>query len=469
MCKKVLLIIIAISVISCLNAQRLQAFADKIDQLERKVTKLENKTPKESSNEKATSPERLDSLYRLVQNDIGEIYTDVELVKAQLQSSFSENGKDDASDSLNIKFVKLEARLDEIQSSIDKQPEKKTIADRINIRGKFDIDLVADKNGNYFNNDYSTLCFDSDLSDRLQFTFEFFFGNGSIPGGSGSPGDMWLVPTYRGAWLTWKKAFDGCDIKFGDLRYEFGNFGYYGFKTTSMITDGTHYQRGIQLTKDFNWAKFNLWTGIRHDDNIYNTTFEVDIPLSENHIIKNYAIFDFNQRDNARPYYSGIEFIGPITESIDMRAVFGLRGIAEADSEDTLRDDPAFNMLLEPEFTITDDIWLCTSLYYQKDKDGLIGNVDSLGNIQRDFGDFYFYIEPGYQVKESFELGLPLEYHDPDIDFNDNEEFWIVPTAYIYPTDNTEIWLWAMVSQPLNSGLENATFSLGLELIVEFD
>ena len=79
----------------------------------------------------------------------------------------------------------------------------------------------------------------------------------------------------------------------------------------------------------------------------------------------------------------------------------------------------------------------------------------------------FFYVEPGYSFTDNFAVGLPLEYHAVDMDDEDDDAFWIVPTFYIYPFENVQWWLWGQVVLPT---VENAdpAYGAGSEIIVEF-
>jgi hypothetical protein len=113
--------------------------------------------------------------------------------------------------------------------------------------------------------------------------------------------------------------------------------------------------------------------------------------------------------------------------------------------------DPNFTVLVEP--SLSAGQFSVAGTYYQ----ALVDDEASPASIP---DDLLIYIEPGISLNDVFAAGLPLEFHQLD-----TEQFWAVPTLYLYPASGAEIWLWAGGVFP-DKG--DASFSAGSEVIVNF-
>ncbi len=430
-------LILLLAVISF--GQGLRAVVGRIERLEAQVAELNSaeKEPSESQED--------DGQLQEIRSELDKIILDIEMLKiTQEPEDYSEEIA-----LLQENISKLEKEIEQTLAELAKE-EEKGLSSVFSFKYNLDFDVWADNHGNYYKNDYSKLFFNTRLSDRISLNIGMYVNEGGIPAGGGMPSSYWFNPEYWGAWLIWKKAFDGCDVTLGDIRAKYGKFSYYGLKTKSMIL-GTRYMRGFMLSKDFGGANIDLLAGPLNRNNVFGTSLRLGIPITDQHNVNVYTSFDFDQTRNGRPFWSGLEYEGTIG-TIDVKADFGYAGVAENDGINN-----ATTILIEPSASLGEDGSIAASFFWQDDKSGIWGGS---------FDNMFFYLEPGYSVKPSFALGLPLEYHDPDMDVEDDESIWIVPTAYVYPIDGAEVWFWAMASKPMADGVDTE-FSVGLELIIK--
>ena len=327
------------------------------------------------------------------------------------------------------------------------------------IEGEMNLDVWGDQHGEYYNNDDSKLFFFGHISDHLTVTVGLALGLGGIPTGAGAPDDRWFTPEYWGTWLTWEEAMAGLDLCVGDVVYQFGTFNYYLFKTASIIAPET-FLRGVQATKELGETELNLFLGPKDANGIFGTALACKVPLGSHHSMELYSAFDWNQAGKTTPFWAGLEYTGCWGDRWELKADVGVAGDVEAEGV-----DEATTVLIESSVRMSERVSLTGTLYYQEDEAYIWGDQDA---GVREFGDLFLYIEPGVSLGEHCALGLPIEYHEFDRDVEDDEQFWLVPTVYLYPQDECEIRLWGMRSKPLGGEDTDANFSAGMEIIAAF-
>ena len=426
-----------------LPAQGMKTIITRIEKLEGRVASLAK------AGKPADNGEELLEL----QTELEQMALEIELLKAAEQS-LPIDYKDE--------FAEIEKRINHLEESQKKlepeltqahepaQPSKlHEVKDHFSLTYHLDMDVWADNHGNYFKNDYSKVYFNTEFSDKFSVHFGLFFHEGGIPAGGHEPDGHLFEPEYYGLWMKWKDAFNGVNLTLGDIHPKFGRFSYYCLKTKAMIM-GTRYIRGVQINKDFEWAELDVYIGSENESNIFGTAVKLNVPITENHHFDVFTAFDFDQTENSRPFWSGIEFVGSMG-ILDIKADLGYAGVAENDDIEN-----ATSFLIEPAIALGENGSLCTSFFYQ---------IDDSGVWEGAYDNMFFYIEPGYSINPKFALGLPIEYHEPDVDTDDDESIWLVPTAYIYPIEGVEIWAWGMMSQATAAD-SDPEFSIGLELIL---
>lgn len=77
----------------------------------------------------------------------------------------------------------------------------------------------------------------------------------------------------------------------------------------------------------------------------------------------------------------------------------------------------------------------------------------------------FAYVEPGVTLHPRLGLGLSLEMHDPLVDVEKDETYFVSPNAYLYPAPGVEVNFW--VGYGIKSSAPNAT-STGITARAEF-
>lgn len=81
--------------------------------------------------------------------------------------------------------------------------------------------------------------------------------------------------------------------------------------------------------------------------------------------------------------------------------------------------------------------------------------------------DLTVYIEPGVNFAEGkAAFGLPIEYHEPNLDIKKNEKIAFVPSLYAFPVKDATITLWGEAD--LYTSEQAMTYSMGLETVFKF-
>ena len=418
-----------------LPAQGMKTIITRIEKLEGRVASLAK------AGQPADNGEELLEL----QNELEQMALEIELLKAAEQSE-----PVDYTD----EFAEIEKKLQLLEEKKQEpEPVKELklhdVIEHFSLTYHLDMDVWADNHGNYFKNDHSSVNFNTKLSDELSVHFSLYFRNGSVPAGGNVPDGSLFKPKYDGLWLDWKDAFNDVDLILGDFHENFGGFSYYCLKKDNMIMP-TRYYRGVKINKDFEWAELEIFMGPENTSNIFGAATKLKVPITDKHHFTVFTAFDFDQTENSRPFWSGIEYVGSMG-ILDIKADLGYAGVAENDDIEN-----ATSFLIEPGIALGENGSLCASFFYQIDDSGVWGGA---------YENMFFYIEPGYSINPKFALGLPIEYHEPDVDIDDDESIWLVPTAYIYPIEGAEIWAWGMMSQSTAAD-SDPEFSIGLELIL---
>ncbi len=327
----------------------------------------------------------------------------------------------------------------------------------VSFSGYLDTDVWTDFTGRFYTNA------ELDLGIHLQFTdavsanlYVTAISEERIPAGVGNPADRWPAFDYDGFDITYASPYG--EFSVGDLVYGFGDFNYYLYKRLSMIAPES-FSRG--LSYEYSGENFSQYLLVGVSDEDYST---VDIvgksstSLGEDGSLGLVYGINGNARSNFSTgfdFFAGAEYRGSFG-ALDLKLDLGLLSLRGEERSSVV------TLLVEPEMAFG-DFFTALTFYRLFDFDSVNDLADPLFGID---DEMFVYVEPGYAFNETVAFGLPLEYHSFSLDTTDDDEFWVVPTLYIYPADMVEWWIWGQVAKPTSG--DDAYFGFGMEVIVNF-
>jgi hypothetical protein len=338
-------------------------------------------------------------------------------------------------------------------------------APEVSFGGYLDADVWGDLTGVYFANSEldlgMSLKFSEKVAAHVYSTVWSANGEhpGSIPAGLAPPDERWLAVVFDGFDITFDTDYGSFAV--GDLVYQYGKFNYYLYKRLSMITPES-FSRGLSYSISSGMISAQLLAGIADRNSstadvqgMANVTFSESASLGVYVGIQNDAMYEIA---DGTDFYGGLEFNGAAGEMLSLKFDLGYKKLA---GEDGLS---AVSVLFEPSLSVG-KFSTALSAFYSYDGDDDVVGAAELFNV----GDEMFvYVEPGYSFTDMFAAGLPLEYHAFDMANEDDNQFWAVPTFYVYPTDGIEWWLWGQMIAPLTDEEEDLGWGVGSEIIVNF-
>jgi len=344
----------------------------------------------------------------------------------------------------------------------------------VSFSGYLDSDVWTNFEGDFFSNDELDIGMSIGFTEKVSVDVYATVASGSIPAGQGGPGGTRVLGRYvlgtdtvelteeYSRWVAF--AFDGISLTYqssigtftvGDLVYQYGGFNYYFYKRSSMITPES-FTRGVQYELGGEMLTQKVLVGSADEDTYGDVGGATELSLGESHSVGVvYGIRGSVMRsfEDATKIYAGVSYQGALGEALSLKLDLGYQNLPGAERAST------FALLFEPALSLG-KFSLALSYYQFIDPD------DTGENFVGE--DMFVYIEPGVAFTDKFAVGLPLEVHaNGAMDaFSDNGQFWVVPTAYIYPTDGVEWWVWGQVVVPFAD--DDLGFGLGSEIIVEF-
>lgn len=346
----------------------------------------------------------------------------------------------------------------------------------VSFNGYVDADFVTTFPGGGVQDPIHTTGLEIDLTTTVTFTPRLnaviytTMNDGIVP--AQGAGKTWDDVNFDGATLNWLYN-DKLTIYAGDLIYGTGYFNYYGNKRSAVVV-GEHAARGAGLSYNgltVATGAANLGAG---PTSAWSTFVKYDLAMGAGGTLTPSAKYTAGI-PGATPFVGGISYdgkFGGLSLSADVAANYYSSAF-----------DPGYLVLFEPAFA-SGKFSVAGSVFYNK-KGGQSGGavlapnnpattnpVDAgEGSIAAPklFDDFFVYVEPGFSLSDTYALGLPLEYHQPDLDADGEpgEGIWVVPTFYVYPGSGVQWWLWAGVVIPAASGLD-PVYSAGSEIIFRF-
>jgi hypothetical protein len=350
----------------------------------------------------------------------------------------------------------------------------------IGFSGTVDADFATTFSGGGFKDPMHTTGLEIDLTTTVTFNPKLnaviytTMNDGIVPGQGA--GKTWDDVNFDGATLNWQ--FNSKTTIFvGDLIYGTGYFNYYGNKRTAVVI-GEHAVRGAGfsrngLTVTTGAANLGADSTGGHPSTTWSTFVKYDLALSGGTV------------SPSLKYTAGVPGATPLLAGLSFDGKFGGLSLSAdvAANYYSKTFDPGYTVLFEPTFA-SGSFSLASTVFYNKKGGWSDGTNPAPNNPSTTLGpdageggsltgkpldDFFVYVEPGLSFNETYAAGLPLEYHQPDLDAKGEagEGIWVVPTFYVYPGSGVQWWLWAGVVVPLASGLDPA-YSAGSEIIFKF-
>ncbi len=494
-------------------AQNLSALMDAINSLEKKLTKLigQETVARKSADRKmqagvsgksggAAKPdsavisavEELKKALSSVQSTQSDLVKQFDAITATIKELQAQ--EDDAR--VKEMAADLKTLVDELKAAMNMEGAKaetegeaakeEAAADdtkTVSFSGYLDSDVWTDFAGSFYTNDELDLGMSVAFSDKVSANVYMTVLGGAIPAGGGEPGDRWVSILFDGVDITFDTKIGSFSV--GDLVYQYGGFNYYLYKRKSMITPES-FSRGVQYT--YTGEKFSqsiLAAAADDADELFSyhvasiegDTVEVEgsgvsaegngahivgtscFSINDNHSL---GVFYGIKADVQKKYkagglfFAGFEYTGAIAEILELKLDFGHSNFTG--------DYNVIILLFEP--LIRAGKFSTALTFYT------LIDPDSANDVANDplFGvgdELFVYLEPGYSFTDYFAAGLPLEYHSFDVEETEDDEFWIVPTLYVYPFDCVEWWIWGLFGVPFAKE-SDTYYGFGSEIIVNF-
>lgn len=336
-------------------------------------------------------------------------------------------------------------------------------APEVKFSGYLDADAWLDFKGNFYTNNELDLGMSVDFTEKVSAHVYATVRAGLIPAGLGLPKDRWADFVFDGFDITYKSKVGTFSV--GDLVYQYGKFNYYFYKRLSMITNES-FTRGIKYENGNDVITQGLSVGIADvsDDVSGDIVGSTSLTFGENQSLG----LHYGIRGNARlsfktgtDFFAGAEYNGSFGENVSIKADVGYLNVKGAERKNV------FSFLLEPSLSFGSFSTAFTG-FFMLDPDS--ANDLSAPLLTGIADEMFFYVEPGYSFNDYLGIGLPLEIHAGKLKDKDDNNFWAVPTFYVYPTEGVQWWIWGQMVVPMVRGItkDNLSYALGSEIIVTF-
>lgn len=336
----------------------------------------------------------------------------------------------------------------------------------VSFNGYLDADAWADMKGSYYTNTELDLGLTATFTDKVSAHVYATARGGIVPAGYGAPNDRWVDLDFDGYDVTYASKIGTFTV--GDLVFQYGKFNYYFYKRSSMITN-ENFSRGVKYGNGNDNISTELMVGVSDvADDSGNVLSDVQgvtkVTVSENHNVSAFygiranSALDFKTGTN---FFAGLEYNGSIGAAAKIKFDFGYQSLKAADSASDRAN--VITLLLEPSLTLG-KFSLAMTFYGMIDPDSANLSAPIFNNVA---DEWFVYAEPGVTFNDYLALGLPIEYHGFYADVKDDDQFWLVPTFYVYPTKNVQWWIWGQMVVP-NAESAELGWAAGSEIIVTF-
>lgn len=314
---------------------------------------------------------------------------------------------------------------------------------KIGFSGFADADFVGDF-GSDFSAPKSTTGLEIDLttsvtfSPRLSAYLYTTLNDGAVP--SEGAGDTWDDLNFDGVQVDWRYT-KSTTLMIGDLKSGAGYFNYYGYKRTAASVS----ERKLRGA-GFRNGGLTVQTGAAADSNdvvrAWSTYGEWRVPI--NALMTWMPAFRYTAGiPNAYPFELGLTFEGRFEDILRVNAHFAMNYWDNFYDAGTV-------LLIEPSYVYGP--WTFSSTFWYNDK----GEVPAPNSVHhtattRWLDDLLIYVEPAYAFNTRFSAGLPLEFHNRNLNTDRDESVWVAPTLYAYPAAGAQLRAWARVEKPLRA------------------
>jgi hypothetical protein len=296
----------------------------------------------------------------------------------------------------------------------------------------------------------------------------------SLTGGVGVPGDFgpgvnpdgsyanrWPGFAFDGVDVTWKLGED-MTLVFGDIVVAKGSISYYLAKRYSAVTRVSAV-RGLS----FSTGGLSVFGGADDvSDSLFTVGGSYNFAIDSSSSIEPAATLHVGGKDNLS-WGGGLQY----------KAKFGEVGLAASGAvfggKNSVGDDAVgYAITVEPSYT-TDAFYVSGFAFFSPTGDDSTHTIFSYpvrhGRTYNPWAeDLTIYVEPGVNFaggKAAF--GLPVEYHEYNLDVDENERIAVVPSLYLYPAKDVTITPWGEVDFYTEQD-SDPTYALGLEVFYKF-
>ena len=348
-------------------------------------------------------------------------------------------------------------------------------APEVSFGGYLDADVWSDLTGMYYANQELDIGMSLKFTDNVSANVYATALGGAVPAGLTAAESRWVSFDFDGFDITFDTDIGSFSV--GDLVYQFGGFNYYLYKRLSMITPES-FTRGLSYSYTSGLFTGQLLAGIADAEGsnvadvqgVASLTFSESTSLGLYVGMQNDALSEFG---DGTSIYAGASYNGAAGEMLSLKLDFGFNSFPGGEERTNV-----ISVLFEPSISVGKFSTALTAFYCNDGEDdlnysglyfGLAGAEDEEGDPILAAGDEMFvYVEPGYSISDMLAVGLPLEYHAFNMADEDDNQFWVVPTFYVYPTDGVEWWLWGQMIAPITEEESELGWGVGSEIIVNF-
>jgi hypothetical protein len=291
----------------------------------------------------------------------------------------------------------------------------------------------------------------------------------ALTGGVGVPGDFagaedgarWPGLAYDGFDVTWTLG-EGTTLAIGDVVVAKGSISYYLAKRYSTVTRVSAV-RGL----NFSTGGLSVYGGADDvSDSLFTVGGSYNYAMSETNSIEPAASIHVGGKDNFS-WGGGLQY----------KAKFGEVGLAASGSvfggKNAMGEDAVgYAVVFEPSYTTDAFSVAAFALFAPKGKDSthtIFSYPVRHGRTYNPWAyDLSVYVEPGFSIPGGVAaFGLPIEFHDANLDVDENERISLVPSFYLTPASDVTITPWGQVDFYTEKDAD-PTFGLGLEVVYKF-
>jgi len=271
----------------------------------------------------------------------------------------------------------------------------------------------------------------------------------------------WPGFAFDGAAIVWKTGADET-VTIGDIVYAKGSVGYYAAKRYSTVTR-------VAALRGASYAKGGLLAYAGADDaadTLFTAGASYLYAMDSLNSIEPSAIIHVGDAEDL-PWSAGLQYKGKFG-AVGLNASASVFGGNNFEGKNQI----GYALAVEPSFTSDAFTVAGFAFFSPTGKDSthtLFAYPMRHGRSYAAWAeDLTVYIEPGFGFaggKAGF--GLPIEYHEPNLDVEKNERISLVPSLYIYPEKDITITAWGE-SDFWTEDNKDVSFSVGLETVFKF-